>query len=156
MKRRLPRWPNHKRRNPRKLALAGLLFAVLAYVGPGAIAQTTGSDPEGQSSNAPVTFLADTVGYDKTNNVVTAAGHVRAWQGSQTLYADKVVLDRNTDVVTAYGHIILTEPGGESVYANSAVLSKGMKNAVLHGVAARAGPERPHGRQWRQTLQCRY
>jgi LPS-assembly protein len=97
----------------------------------------TGSAAGPQTSNAPVTFLADTIGYDKTNNIVTAQGHVRAWQGNQTLYADKVILDRTTDVVTAYGHVILTEPGGETVYANSAVLSKGMKNAVLHGVAAR-------------------
>jgi LPS-assembly protein len=122
---------------PRWIAL---LAAALFGAAIAAQAQTsgmTGSAAGPQTSNAPVTFLADTIGYDKTNNIVTAQGHVRAWQGNQTLYADKVILDRTTDVVTAYGHVILTEPGGETVYANSAVLSKGMKNAVLHGVAAR-------------------
>ena len=89
------------------------------------------------SPPSPVTFLADTLTYDKTRNIVTAAGHVRAWQNGQTLYADKIVLNRNTDVVTAEGHVILTQPSGESVYAATAVLTKGMKNAVMQDVAAR-------------------
>lgn len=119
----------------RRLPLAALLFGAAIALAAGAQAQTV--EPAGQASNAPVTFLADTVGYDKTNNIVTAQGHVRAWQNGQTLYADKVVLDRTTDVVTAIGHVILTEPAGETIYADSAVLSKGMKNAVMQGVAAR-------------------
>ncbi len=128
-------------------ACAGILLAMLAAILTGlprtAQAQLSaldGSTPGGSAksnSNAPVTFLADTVDYDKTNNIVTAEGHVRAWQNGQTLYADKVVLDRNTDVVTAIGNVVLSEPGGETVYANHAVLSKGMKNAVMLGVAAR-------------------
>ena len=93
--------------------------------------------PFSTSSNAPVTFLADTVNYDKTNNIVTAEGHVRAWQGGQTLYADKVIINRTTGVTTAKGHVILSEPAGETVYANSVVLSNGMKDAVMVGVAAR-------------------
>ncbi len=114
------------------------MAAMLCCVATGAQAQTSpaGSISE-QPSDAPVTFLADTVGYDKTSNIVTAQGHVRAWQNGQTLYADKVILDRTTGVVTAMGHVVLTEPTGESIYANSAALSKGMKNAVLQGVAAR-------------------
>ena len=120
--------------------LVATLTAVLAGLPFTALAQLSSLDGEpagATNSNAPVTFLADSVNYDKTNNIVTAAGHVRAWQNGQTLYADKVVLDRNTDVVTASGHVVLSEPGGETVYANHAVLSKGMKNAVMEGVAAR-------------------
>jgi LPS-assembly protein len=85
----------------------------------------------------PVSFLADTISYDKTNDIVTAQGHVRAWQNGQTLYADEVALNRKTGVATAIGHVIITLPTGESVYANNAVLSNGMKNAVMQGVAAR-------------------
>ena len=138
MKRRLPRWPGPKRQNARKLAFAGqatLLAAMIASTALTANAQT--GDPSDQASNAPVTFLADTVSYDKTNNIVTASGHVRAWQSGQTLYADQVTLDRTTDIVTASGHVVLTEPAGEVIYANRAILSKGMKNAVMQGVAAR-------------------
>jgi LPS-assembly protein len=89
------------------------------------------------NSNAPVTFLADQVSYDKTGNLVTAAGHVRAWQNGNTLYADKVVINRTTGVSTADGHVILMQPGGNTVFADHAVLSKGMKDAVMAGVAAR-------------------
>jgi LPS-assembly protein len=89
------------------------------------------------SSKSPVAFTADTVSYDKTGNVVTASGHVRAVQDGQTLSADSVKLDRNTDVVTAIGHVVLTQADGNTVYAQHAVLTKGMKNAVMQGVAAR-------------------
>ncbi len=129
-------------------ACAGALVAVLAATLSGLPltawsqtappAGTTVDIPTGQTNNnAPVTFLADSINYDKTNNIVTASGHVRAWQNGQTLYADQVVLNRNTDVVTASGNVVLSEPGGETVYADHAVLSKGMKNAVMLGVAAR-------------------
>ncbi|NNM56711.1 LPS-assembly protein LptD [Acidocella sp.] len=87
--------------------------------------------------SAPVSFTADSISYDKTGNIVTASGHVRAVQNGQTLRADKVVLDRNTDVVTASGHVSLTQPSGDTVFARRAVLSKGMKDAVMRGVAAR-------------------
>ena len=89
------------------------------------------------NSKAPVNFVADQITYDKTGNIVTATGHVRAVQNDQTLYADKVVLNRNTDVATATGHVMLVQPGGDTVFAKQAVLSKGMKDAVMQGVAAR-------------------
>lgn len=126
-----PRWL--KRKALARHAAGGVLAAALLAGGTMAARSQTGP----KVSNAPVTFLADKIHYNKTSNIVTAEGHVRAWQNGQTLYADKVVLDRTTDVITAIGHVILSEPGGETVYANSVVLSKGMKNAVLHGVAAR-------------------
>jgi LPS-assembly protein len=111
-------------------ALAGTAFAQMA-----AISASTGT-PTG-SSNAPVNFTADQMSYDKTGNIVTATGHVRALQNGQTLYADKVSLDRNTNIATATGHVILVQPGGDTVFANQAVLSQGMKNAVMNGVSAR-------------------
>jgi LPS-assembly protein len=89
------------------------------------------------ASKMPVTFLADQVDYDKTGNIVTAQGHVRAWQNGETLYADKVVINRATNVATATGSVILLQPGGDTVFANTAVLSHGMKDAVMEGVAAR-------------------
>ncbi len=119
----------------------GLAVACLIGYAGGARAQLSvlvnGSGPAPASSNSPVTFLADRVGYDKTGNLITAEGHVRAWQNGQTLYADKVVINRVTGVATATGHVILLEPGGESIFADHAVLAKGMKNAVLQGVSAR-------------------
>jgi LPS-assembly protein len=108
--------------------LAGTAYAQLAALAGGS---TTGS------SDAPVSFTADQISYDKTGNIVTATGHVRALQSGQTLTADKISLNRTTDVATATGHVVLVQPGGDTVFANHAVLSKGMKNAVMEVVSAR-------------------
>jgi LPS-assembly protein len=112
------------------VSLAGTAHAQLSALVGGPAA------PSG-SSNAPVNFVADQITYDKSGNIVTATGHVRALQNGQTLYADKVVLNRNTDVATATGHVVLTQPGGDTVFAQQAVLSNGMKNAVIEGISAR-------------------
>ncbi len=119
------------------LAVAGLASLALPGVLHAQLGDLLSSGPAPSTANAPVTFLADQISYDKTSNIVTATGHVRAMQNGQTLYADKVVLNRATNVATATGHVILTEPDGQSVYADSAVLSNGMKDAVMQGVAAR-------------------
>ena len=126
-------------RDGKRLGLAAAILGCVLLAGGGlARAQLAGlSGPSAGNSNAPVTFLADQVSYDKTGNIVTAIGHVQAWQNSQTLYADKVVINRATGVAVATGNVILTEPGGQTVFANQATLSHGMKNAVMQGVAAR-------------------
>jgi LPS-assembly protein len=124
-------------RAPLGIAIIGAIgYAGAAKAQLSALVNGAGG-PAPANANAPVTFLADRVGYDKTGNLVTAEGHVRAWQNGQTLYADKVVINRNTDVATATGHVILLQPTGESVFADNAVLSRGMKDAVLGGVSAR-------------------
>jgi LPS-assembly protein len=121
-----------------KAALAGALAAGLCGGGPAAaqLAELASGGPPG-SNNAPVNFTADQVNYDKTGDIVTARGHVRAVQNGQTLYADKVVLNRRTNIANAFGHVVLIEPSGQTVYADEATLSQGMKNAVMQGVAAR-------------------
>jgi LPS-assembly protein len=88
------------------------------------------------SGNQPVTFLADSVSYDKVNGIVTATGHVQAWQNDHYLSADRVTFDRNTDVAAARGHVLIVEPDGEIVFGDYAELSQGMKNAVIAGMRA--------------------
>jgi LPS-assembly protein len=116
----------------RSRRLGQLALALLAGTSVSVIARA-----QPATSNAPVAFTSDEVSYDKTGNIITASGHVRAIQNGQTLYADKVDIDRTTDVVTATGHVVIVQPDGQSVYAEHAVLTKGMKNAVMVGVAAR-------------------
>jgi LPS-assembly protein len=88
------------------------------------------------TGNKPVTFLADRVSYDKTNSVVTATGHVQAWQNGHYLSADRVTFDRNTDVAAAYGHVVIVEPDQEIIFGDYAELSQGMKNGVITGMRA--------------------
>ena len=88
------------------------------------------------SNNAPVTFSADQVDYDREHSLVIARGMVEAWQNDHVLRADQVVFNRNTGVATATGHIALLEPDGEMLFANSAVLSNNMRDGVFNGVGA--------------------
>ncbi len=117
---------------------AGTAAALLLALMPAARAQiaslVTPSAP--LAKNAPVTFLADQVSYDKKTGIVTATGHVQAWQNGHVLYADKVVIDRVTNTSQAIGHVVMIEPGGEVAFAKRADLSQGMKNAVMSGVGS--------------------
>jgi len=113
-----------------------VVTALATTLGPARAQLGSMMSPSG-NPNAPVNFTADSVAYDKTSTVITATGHVRAMQNGQTLYADQVTINRSTDVATATGHVVITQADGTSVYASHAVLSKGMKNAVMDAVAAR-------------------
>ena len=124
----------------RRSRLLSLLAATTCLATAPALAQNLpGLAPSAShgASKAPVSFMADTVSYDKTGNIVTASGHVHAVQNGQTLTADKIVINRTTGVVMAEGHVVLTQPDGNTVFADHAVLQKGMKDAVLQGVSAR-------------------
>jgi LPS-assembly protein len=94
----------------------------------------TAGENQQVSGNEPVTFLADRVTYDKTNSIVSASGHVQAWQNGHYLAADRVTFDRNTDVAAAYGHVVIVEPDGQIVFGDYAEISQGMKNGVISGM----------------------
>ncbi len=83
------------------------------------------------SKNQPVTFLADRVQYDRAHGIVTATGHVEAWQGDQILRADKLTYDRNSNVMAASGHVQIIEPDGQILFASYAELTSDMKQGVL-------------------------
>lgn len=86
--------------------------------------------------NQPVAFTADSFGYDRDNGIVTATGHVEAWQNDHVLRADKVTFDRNTNVAAASGNVVLVEPDGQVLFADYAELTQGMRQAVLKGMRA--------------------
>ncbi len=88
------------------------------------------------SGNEPVTFQADSVSYDKDHGIVSADGHVEAWQNDHVLRADRVTFDRNTNVAAAYGHVVIVEPDGQVLFADYAELTQGMRSGVLTGMRA--------------------
>ncbi len=122
---------------------AWLSLLTATCLAPPAMGQQLSVISSGQAVNvsarAPVSFSADAVAYDKTGNIITITGHVRAIQNGQTLYADSVTINRATGVVSADGHVMITQTSGDTVFASHAVLSHGMKDAVMQGVAARLG-----------------
>jgi LPS-assembly protein len=89
-----------------------------------------------QDRNAPVTFTADDVQYDRDGGIVTATGRVEAWQNDRTLQADKIVFDRNTGVAAASGHVVLVEADGQVMFSDYAELTQDMKDGVLSGMRA--------------------
>jgi LPS-assembly protein len=88
------------------------------------------------SPEQPVTFTADAVEYDQDRGLVTASGHVEAWQNDRVVRADKIIFDRNTNVAAATGNVVLLEPDGQVVFSDYAELAEGMKNGVLRGMRA--------------------
>ncbi|MDO9710460.1 LPS-assembly protein LptD [Paracraurococcus lichenis] len=94
-----------------------------------------GSGPR-QDPNAPVTFTADEVEYDRETGVVTARGKVEAWQGERLLRADVFTYNRNTGVATAKGNVQLLEPDGTVLFAEEAELKDRFRDGVLEGVRA--------------------
>lgn len=88
------------------------------------------------SGNLPVTFEADRLTYDREGALVTAEGHVQAWQGARVLRADKLVYNRQSNTAAAYGHVALIEPSGDTFYGDYAELTGGMKDGVLRALRA--------------------
>jgi LPS-assembly protein len=86
--------------------------------------------------NEPVTFTADEVDYDKDKSLVTATGHVEAWQNGHVMRADKITFDRNTGVAAATGHVVLLEPDGEVMFADYAEMQNNMNDGILKDMRA--------------------
>ena len=125
----------------RLLLLPIVTIAALLLTQPGeaqlsGLARSGGAQAGTVSGDEPVTFSADQVEFDRQNNLVIASGHVEAWQDGHTLSADKITFDRNTSVAAASGHVVLLQPDGQTVFANYAELSQGMRDAVMKGMSA--------------------
>jgi LPS-assembly protein len=113
------------------LLLAALAPALAAAQGLlGAAAATPGAP------NQPVYYQSDTVDYDRDRGVVTLTGKVEFWQGDRVLMADKVTYNRNTGVAAAIGNVVLLEPDGQTVFAEYAELTQGMRDGVMAGLRA--------------------
>ncbi len=92
--------------------------------------------PPGQPAtrNEPVTFTADQVEYDKEHALVTARGHVEAYQSGRVVRADQMTFNRDTGVIVATGNVVMMEPGGQVLFAQYAELTRDMKNGILKTV----------------------
>ena len=123
-----------------RISAGHLLVLCLAILATPGLAQAQsllgGGNVAPLDRNKPVTFIADQVEYDKESGIVTASGHVEAWQGDHVLRADKVVYDRNTDVAAATGNVVLFEPN-QTLFSDYAELTEGMRDGVLRGMRTR-------------------
>ena len=113
------------------LAVGGVTPAVAQL---GALTGRQGSHDISKSD--PVTFTADEVDYDKEKSLVTATGHVEAWQNGHVMRADTITFDRNTGVAAATGHVVLMEPDGEVMFADYAEMQNNMNDGILKDLRA--------------------
>jgi LPS-assembly protein len=115
-------------------AMLGCFGVGTAYAQFGAVAGNPSTHQINR--NDPVTFTADTVDYDKDKSLVTATGHVEAWQDGHVMRADKITFDRNTGVAAATGHVVLLEPDGEVMFADYAEMQNNMNDGILKDMRA--------------------
>ncbi len=117
------------------LRLGALLVAAVLAVGAGAPARAQLAAAAGShlplSNQAPVTFSADQVEYERDRSLVLAKGHVEAWQNGVVLRADEVTFNRQTGEAVARGHVTLIEPDGQVLFADSAHLDRGLRNGTF-------------------------
>lgn len=105
------------------MVASGVAFADLAE------AQAPARPPQ-----PPVLLTADTVTFDETQGLVTAAGNVELAQGPRQVRADKITYNQKTKVVTATGHIRLVEPSGDIVFADYAELTDDLKDVFIENI----------------------
>jgi LPS-assembly protein len=115
-------------------AVFGCFCAETAHAQMGAL--FTRQPGQRASKDEPVTFSADSVEYDKDKSLVTATGHVEAWQNGHVMRADKITFDRNTGVAAATGHVVLLEPDGEVMFADYAEMQNNMQDGILKDLRA--------------------
>ncbi len=124
----------------RKLNKILLVVLIACSIATPALAQlgnlTNRSAASPLTKNEPVTFSADEVDYDKDKAIVTATGHVEAWQNGHVMRADKITFDRNTGVAAATGHVVLLEPDGEVLFADYAEMQNNMNDGILKDMRA--------------------
>ena len=120
---------------PAWLFTLAVLLAAILLTGP-ASAQSAFAGRAPIARDAPAYYQADTVDYDRERGIVTLTGHVEFWQGERMLLADKVTYDRNSGVAAALGNVVLLEDDGQTVFAEYAELSQGMKDGVMAGLRA--------------------
>jgi LPS-assembly protein len=118
-------------------ALAAVLGCCATKSAPAQLSALTAHPSSHQvSTDEPVTFSADSVEYDKDKSLVTATGHVEAWQNGHVMRADKITFDRNTGVAAATGHVVLLEPDGEVMFADYAEMQNNMRDGILKDMRA--------------------
>jgi LPS-assembly protein len=105
--------------------------------------QTPTAQELGNPANAPadsglakedVAFSAATLDYDNNADIVTATGDVRMLRDGNRLRADKVVWNRTSGEIVATGNIAITNPGGDTAYADSVQLTDTLRDGMAENM----------------------
>ena len=81
----------------------------------------------------PVALIADQVVYEAETGRVTAEGDVEVYYGERTLTADRIVYDDVTGRISAEGEIVVRDPSGATVFADTAELDADLREGLVRG-----------------------
>ncbi len=90
-------------------------------------------------ANQPVALVADKITYDSRTGRVTASGAVQVFHGERTLTADQITYDNETGRIAAQGSIVLRDPTGTTVFANTADLDADLVDGLVQGARSVMG-----------------
>ncbi len=86
---------------------------------------------QASATDAPIDFAAETLSYQDDSDVVTATGDVRLVREGNRVRADRVVWNRKSGEVRAEGNVTIVNPGGDTVYGDSVVLTDTLKDGIV-------------------------
>ncbi len=81
-----------------------------------------------------VDFSADALNYDSEADIVTAEGNVHMTRDGNRLRADKIVWNRKTGEISASGTVAVVNPGGDTAYGDSVVLTDSLKDGIVENL----------------------
>lgn len=91
---------------------------------------------EQTKNSQPIFFSADEVEEDSQTKIITARGDVNIVRNGVTLKADTLTFDRKNDVLIADGNVSIRQPDGTTVFSKNARLSDKMSKATITDVKA--------------------
>ncbi|MBL4667273.1 MAG: LPS-assembly protein LptD, partial [Sneathiella sp.] len=106
----------------------------IAYVNVATAASPAAQTSSPSNFNAQSLFTADEIRYDRATETVTAAGHVEIVQGDRVLKADKVIYNVTEDKINAIGNVVLLEPSGDVLFADSVELFNELKTGAIRDI----------------------
>lgn len=107
-----------------RISVLSVMFVMLCspYIAAAAV---------GDTSELPADMTADQFIYEQEKNLLTAKGNVEVVYNGQTLKAQSVVYDIQDDFAYAEGNVVLTDPSGDTHYADRIELSNQMRQGVV-------------------------
>ena len=71
----------------------------------------------------PASLIADQVTYDRETRILTASGNVEVLYQGRVLRAERIIYDEAANQIRAEGPLVLTDPAGGVMLAESAALT---------------------------------
>ena len=104
--------------------VAGLLLTVAAIAAPVG---------EERAQELPASLIADQVTYDRETRILTASGNVEVLYQGRVLRADRIIYDEGQNRIRAEGDLLLTDPAGGVLMADSAALTPDLEEGLITG-----------------------